>query len=308
MPSQYGGYSNYDDSYADRYADRRNSNRSRGPIVRDVSDDQISQIRRRELASFYGEPAQSQSLVRYQTAPQGRYDNEDDDYFAQRRMVRRDRFNDDNDLPPTPDYRRTDPAYSQYNYRGDRYDRSQRRSSRRDATPPSDRGSNRDDRRRRRRGRAKSERRDAQDDRHDKDGNSIVYKGQLPQNKNKLGEQDEEGRLWYSAKDRSQASFMEKHFDSSYDGLFAGATGAIIGAMGVRRMVCVPGLSEEENKAISKKNRLKTIGGAVVGGLLFNAGENAFRVYTEEQSEYREHAMEVIEFGQECVDGLMPKM
>lgn len=306
MPSQYG-YSNYEDTYADR----RNSSRSQRPIVRDVSDDQIDQIRRRELASFYGDPAQERQLVRYQTVPQGRYDNEDDDYFAQRRMVRRDRFADDNDLPPSPDYRRTDPDYAQYNDRNDRYyDRSQRRSSRRDATPPSDRGSYRDDARRRRRVRAKSERRDTQRDAQDdqKDGQSVVYKGQLPLNKNKLGKEDDEGKLWYSAKDRSQANFFEKHFDSSYDGLFAAATGAVIGAMGVRRMVCVPGLSEEENKAISKKNRLKTLGGAVAGGLLFNAGENAFRVYTEEQSEYREHAMEAIEFVQEGVDGLMPKM
>lgn len=297
MPSQYN-------SYDDANGYRRNGDRPPRIYVEDIPDDRISEIRRRELASFYGQPAQEQSLVRYQTYPQNRYRDEDDDYFAQRRMVRRDRFADDTDLPPTPDYRRTDPDYAQDD---DRYYNSSRRSRRRDTPSYNDRDQSRDGGRRRRRNRARSERRDRDPEHDSETGQTVLYKGQLPLNKNKLGREDENGKLWYSAKDRSQANFFEKHFDSSYDGLFAAAAGAAIGAMGVRRMICVPGISEEENKAIAAKNKLKTLAGAVAGGMLFNAGENAFRVYTEEQSEYREHTMEGIECLAEGIDGLVPK-
>ena len=129
----------------------------------------------------------------------------------------------------------------------------------------------------------------------------------VPFNKDKLGEQDDAGQCWYSMKDRKDASFMKKHFDSSYDGLLAGVAGAVIGAMGVRRMILVHGASEEENKRIANESRWKTAAGAVAGGIAFNAAENWIRVYTEEKAERREDGMMAMEFAQECIDGFVPR-
>ena len=115
----------------------------------------------------------------------------------------------------------------------------------------------------------------------------------------------EEGVLWYSCKSRKDASFFEKYFDSSYDGIFAAAAGAAIGAMGVRRMTLKHGVSEEESRAHENqvKNRWKTAAGAVAGAAAFNAGENWFRVYTEAKAEHP--AAQGMELAMECVDNLV---
>lgn len=265
------------------YDDPRTGERVRERRIQEVPDDRIDYIRRRERAAFYGEP--EKALVLRRDDAQANDEDDGDDYFANRRMVRRERFADDTFLPPTPGPRENG--------------NSQRRSRRRDPTPPppSDRPPSRETRRRRRHRRARSER-------------PAEIKDNIPLDKNKLGEEGEvdAGRLWYSLKNRNEGNFFEKHFDSSYDGIFAAAAGAAIGAMGANRMMCQHGRSEEENKAIAAKSRWKTIAGGLAGAVAFNAGENWIRVYTEERLEHREHAMDAMEFMAEGIDGLMPKM
>jgi len=93
-------------------------------------------------------------------------------------------------------------------------------------------------------------------------------------------DQDDEGRLWYSHKPRKEGSFLERNFDSSYDGIVAAIAGGLIGAMGARRLG-----GEEKQKA-------KILGAAAVGAASFNLVENKYRVYTEEREERKEEDWE----------------
>lgn len=86
------------------------------------------------------------------------------------------------------------------------------------------------------------------------------------------------GRCWYSGKDRSEANFMEKNFDSSYDGIIAGIAGAALGAMTANRFG-----KGENKKAI-------VAGSALAGAASFNAAENWYRVFTEEDINIKEVA------------------
>ena len=98
------------------------------------------------------------------------------------------------------------------------------------------------------------------------------------------GAADDDGILWYSCKSRKDCNFIERSFDSSYDGLMAAAAGGLIGAMTARRFGGYDHYTDEDRK----KNKWKTLGGAVVGAAAFNAAENQYRVYTEEKHERNE--------------------
>lgn len=86
------------------------------------------------------------------------------------------------------------------------------------------------------------------------------------------------GRCWYSEKDRKDAHFLEKNFDSSYDGIIAAIAGAALGGMTAGRFV-----DGEHRKA-------KIAGSALVGAVGFNAAENWYRVFTEDEEEFKESA------------------
>ena len=66
---------------------------------------------------------------------------------------------------------------------------------------------------------------------------------------------------------------MEKHFDSSYDGIIAGVAGAAIGAITARQF------------AGQEKRGLKIIGGAALGAAAINSAENHYRLFTEERED-----------------------
>ncbi|KAF2219523.1 hypothetical protein BDZ85DRAFT_268596 [Elsinoe ampelina] len=83
-----------------------------------------------------------------------------------------------------------------------------------------------------------------------------------------------QGRCWYSEKDRKDADFLEKHFDSSYDGIIAAAAGAAIGAMTANRF----------SKERKKRN---VAASAVAGAVAFNFAENHYRVFTEDEEYYK---------------------
>lgn len=105
-------------------------------------------------------------------------------------------------------------------------------------------------------------------------------------------QEDDEGRLWYSGEKRCDANFMERHFDSSYDGLLAAAAGAAIGAITARRF------------AGEEKRGWKTVGGAVAGAAAVNLAENHWRIYTEEKEEKKEkleQAEQPFELGAEAM-------
>lgn len=104
-------------------------------------------------------------------------------------------------------------------------------------------------------------------------------------------------------KSRKDGNILERTFDSSYDGLFAAAAGAAIGAMTARHFrEKIPGCSNLENphgkssldpKEEKMKKRLALVGGAVVGAAGFNAAENRFRVFTEDRVERGKDDMEI---------------
>ncbi|KAK3720805.1 hypothetical protein LTR37_003468 [Vermiconidia calcicola] len=87
---------------------------------------------------------------------------------------------------------------------------------------------------------------------------------------------DDGGYAWYSEKPRRDCNFFEKNFDSSYDGIFAAAAGAAIGAMTARRFAYKHGDAKD-------KQRWKALGGAAAGATAFNLAENRYRVFTEEK-------------------------
>ncbi|KAF4548420.1 Hypothetical protein D9617_28g065260 [Elsinoe fawcettii] len=85
------------------------------------------------------------------------------------------------------------------------------------------------------------------------------------------------GRCWYSEKERKDADFMEKHFDSSYDGIIAAAAGAAIGAMTANRFT-----KDEHHK------KRTVAASAVAGAVAFNFAENHYRVFVEDEEYFKE--------------------
>ena len=226
------------------YNDPRTGERVRERRVQEIPYVELQDVRQRELAAFGRRPRiQEQALVRRRD--DSRDYREEDNPYTVRRSTRRERFADDNYLPPP------------YPRRSEDHRPSQRRDD-----SPSDSDSSRERRRRRRNHRrARSERGAPKD------------------------QSDGEGICWYSHKKRSEANFLERNFDSSYDGLFAAGAGALIGAMTARRF----GPTGEDYK------RWRTIGGAVAGAVAFNAAENHYRVYTEEREERKQDHWEAAE-------------
>nr|OQO25183.1 hypothetical protein B0A51_06045 [Rachicladosporium sp. CCFEE 5018] len=98
----------------------------------------------------------------------------------------------------------------------------------------------------------------------------------------KVVDEDTGSVLWYSSRPRREGNFFEKNFDSSYDGLIAGGAGAAIGSITAARFVTPKHEGMEGEKRERTRNAVL---GAVVGAGWFNAGENWFRVYTEEKEE-----------------------
>lgn len=228
--------------------------KGRDQRVTEVPFDDIDEVRNRELA-IVRVPS-----PRYQDeefGPQSRYAN--DDYEVDRtisRQIRERNFQDDRYLVPYD--RRKDVGF---------YDRHpSRRRHQNDEDDDSDSDSSRERPRRRRHRRAQSER-------EVRDRNRSAP----AQTKEKNGDDDDGGGyLWYSMKKRNEGSLLERHFDSSYDGLIAGVAGAAIGAMTARRF------------GGEKNSKLKVLGGAVAGAVGFNIVENHYRVYTEEREERKE--------------------
>lgn len=234
------------------YDDPRTGQRVRERRVQEMPYEELEDVRNRELALVRA--PHDQEVSRYRRNP--RESDDDEDYEVDQTTRRRVReWRDDGGyLPP----RRSDDErnYNLAPYRRD--DDYGRRGSRRRAASARD-DSDSDsfaDRRHRRSGRAKSE------------------KGAPKQ------QDDGGGKLWYSMKDRREGNFAERNFDSSYDGLIAGAAGAAIGAITARRF------------GGSEKRGLKIIGGAVAGAAVVNAAENWFRIYTEEREERKEEKEE----------------
>lgn len=172
-------------------------------------------------------------------------------------------FRREDDYYMRPRGRRTDDLLAVDNYRPQRA-RSYRGGASRRRSPSSSSASSSEsdsDRRRRRR------------DGHRRTRSAVPAAEQKP-------ESDDEGILWYSGKPRKDCNFLERHFDSSYDGLLAAAAGAAIGAITARSF------AHKEGDEKNKKN-LKTLGGLVVGAAAFNSAENHYRVFTEEKQERR---------------------
>lgn len=90
----------------------------------------------------------------------------------------------------------------------------------------------------------------------------------------------DEGLLFYSGKKRKDASFLEKNFDSSYEGITAAIAGGLIGGMTARRF------GGEENR------KAKVVAATAIGAAGFNAAENWYRIYTEERAERKEERRE----------------
>jgi len=94
------------------------------------------------------------------------------------------------------------------------------------------------------------------------------------------GDSGDDGLVFFSGQKRKDANFIERNFDSSYEGVTAAIAGGLIGGMTARRF------AEGENKAG------KTIAAAAVGAASFNAAENWYRVFTAEREERKERQKE----------------
>lgn len=221
------------------YADPRTGERIRERRIQEIPDDEIEDVRRREMAMVLA-PSREEQDMYYDRA------RDYDPYSTDPRGRRK------NDFLAVDQYR----APRARSYRGEKPRRRRSPSS-------SSRGSSdsEDDRRSSRRHRDRRRARSAQ-----------------PGIERDPKADDDEGILWYSGKPRKDCNFLERNFDSSYDGLLTAAAGAAIGAMTARRFA---------HKDGDEKKRLnwKTWGGAVVGAGLFNVAENHYRVYTEEKIE-----------------------
>jgi len=230
------------------YEDRRVRDRR----TQEISFDDIDDVRSRELAIVR---VPSPSYQEQEPGPRSRYAS--DDYEVDRtvtRIVRERNFPDDRYLVPY--MRERDVGY---------YDR--RPSRRRDLNDDdSESDSSRERQRRRRHRRAHS-------DWEGRDRNRSAPAQTREQNGD---EDDDGGYLWYSMKKRNEGSLLERHFDSSYDGIIAGVAGAAIGAITARRF------------GGEKNSKIKVLGGAVVGAVGFNMAENHYRVFTEEREERKE--------------------
>lgn len=245
------------------YTDERTGQRIRERKVQEVPWEQVDRIRNRELA-----------LVRRDSSPSPppRYGRDDDRFEPRRgqedytvRRVERQRRSEE-DLVP---YRRND----DYDDRGERRPR-QAAASRYDDDSDSESSRERRHRRRRRDDRRRTR---SEVDNQQRDDND-----------------DNRSRLWYSGRYREDGNFFEKNFDSSYDGLIAAAAGAALGAITVRHIAAAQEEEDpakwnaDETKEGKQKKLLKMVGGAALGAAAFNAGENWFRIYTEDREERKE--------------------
>ncbi|KAK5117655.1 hypothetical protein LTR62_005078 [Meristemomyces frigidus] len=254
------------------YATPQTSLRDRERRVQEVPWEEISQIRNRELA-----------LVRRDTSPSPpppEYGRDDERFEPRRgqedyttRRSERQRYADDAVVP----YRRRE---------DDKYGRQMvpRAAPSRYADDDTDSDASDNDRRRRRRGGNHRRTRSAlssHSSRMSRKADAI----EAHKNGNN-SDDDNQSRLWYSGKPRRDGSFFEKNFDSSYDGLIAAAAGAAMGAITVRNFTSSDGdmRSKEEIPEEERNSKLlKVVGGAAAGAALFNAGENWYRIFTEER-------------------------
>ncbi|RMY72565.1 hypothetical protein D0864_10398 [Hortaea werneckii] len=223
------------------YDDPRTGERIKETRVQEVPYEEVNDVRNRELAVVPERDAE-----RYRHEDRRRRSDDEEIYWDKRRTTRQ--RDPSGSIPPLRRYYEDPRYYSRPARRSSDYDRQEygRRDRPRyyeydDYESSRERGSQRRHRR------TRSERR--------------------PRD-----EGDEDGRLWYSERDRRDANIVEKTFDSSYDGLLAGAAGAAIGALTARHFA-------EDNK----NRKWKTLGAAVAGGAAFNAAENRYRVYTEDR-------------------------
>lgn len=231
--------------------------------------DEVEDVRNRELALVRRQDSRSPSpvsraeLVRYDDRAWDAPEEGEEAYTVRRVSKYRD--------GELVSYRRSVDDY-EYNgrepqiarpepYRGDRREYDEDRGERGGRRPRRDH----DDRR------AYSERRSAVSRRHRRHDD----------------EESDQARLWYSEKDRRDANFFERTFDSSYDGLIAAAAGAAIGAITVRSF-SKDDYARNPGEEKKKQFLLKTAGGAVAGAALFNVAENKYRVYMEEREEQKE--------------------
>ncbi|KAK1069346.1 hypothetical protein LTR74_004912 [Friedmanniomyces endolithicus] len=253
------------------YRDARTGNRVYERRVQEVPWEEISNVRNRELALVRRRDSSPEPETRRyeERSPPRRREEEstsqqdqrspprrrEEEYTSQRGQ--RSRIGNDDEVVP---YRRED-----------RYDR---RAPRRDDGGARDQDDNNDNnsdgqsaRSRQRRprqregGRARSEDR-SQTGRNRRGGGEKEKKNE---------QQDDNGKLWYSMKNRREGNLLERNFDSSYDGLIAAAAGAALGAITARNL----DKDQFEDASVEGK-RTKIL------------KMNWYRVYTEEKEERKE--------------------
>ncbi|KAK3112160.1 hypothetical protein LTR53_011842 [Teratosphaeriaceae sp. CCFEE 6253] len=240
------------------YKDPRTGERVFERKVQEVPWDDVADVRNRELALVTrGEALPELDPRRYQEPTPLR--NGEAEYARCR--VQRDRYEDEDRAPR----------------RRDDYDHH-RAPLQREAAAYDDDSDSESSRERRRRRRRREERR-ARDGAYSDAGSS--RRGAAREREQ---QPDDGGRLWYSMKARSEGNLLERNFDSSYDGLIAAAAGAALGAITARSIDKHQGDGQDSRQ----KKVLKLVGGAAAGAAVMNAGENWYRIYTEEKEERAE--------------------
>ncbi|TKA60642.1 hypothetical protein B0A55_12249 [Friedmanniomyces simplex] len=243
------------------YRDSRTGERVYERKVQEVPWEELSSVRNRELALVRRESPPEPESRRYEERSPPRRGEEE--YALQR--VQRSRYRDDEVVP----YRRDE--------------RDDRRAPRRgggaayDDADDSDSESSHERRRR-------HKRREGRRDRSEAHGDSGRSRRGDTKDHQQQQNDDGGGKLWYSMKDRRDGNFLERNFDSSYDGLIAAAAGAALGAITARSLDKHQG----DGSDTKKQKVLKMVGGAVAGAAVLNVGENWYRVYTEEKEERKE--------------------
>ncbi|KAK5138105.1 hypothetical protein LTR08_004799 [Meristemomyces frigidus] len=236
------------------YDDPRTGQRIRERRVQEIPYEELETVRDRELALV--RVPRDREITRYREG-EGRYDREE--YPVERVVSRRvrERRDDEGYLPPRQSYDERNAALASYPRRGEGHDRRSSRRREPAAYSDSESESSRERRRRRRHRRGDNER----------------------SGTNKR--EDNERKLLHDIEKRREGNFVQRNFDSSLDGIIAGVAGAAMGAIAAQRF------------AGDKQRRLKTVAGAVVGAAALNSGENWYRLYTEEEEEKKEEAVDV---------------
>ena len=288
--SRYGRDDGYQYNYGNRRQDRRQSEQyydarpdrrrddARGGRVQDVSYSEIQRVRRGERASM-DQPLRDQDIAvigRRRTQEESDAGSRDS-----RRTSRRDRYADD---------------------RGNDYGSDYSRSRRRKSAPGYDYG-----------GGERSGRRAGRSDR-DRDG-SQANDQQVAQYQQQRGQQQQQQRDQNQSKQNDSQEntqekepdpgFLGRRFDHTPDGMITAVAGAALGAITARHFFGPKEFSKEESTQRGKTSKhWKMIGGAVLGAAAFNAGQQKFTTYFEE--DHGEDAEMGLETAGELIGAMAP--